>query len=83
MVGTVNGNREYFEAAVRDLAMAEAQYPGWVARLLTHPVRGLDNFRELIDTLVNGKNVIKAFCEIAPLDPANGSAAAHAVASVR
>ena len=43
----------------------------------------LDNFRELIDTLVNGKNVIKAFCEIAPLDPANGSAAAHAVASVR
>ena len=33
MVGTVNGNREYFEAAMRDLAMAEAQYSGWVARL--------------------------------------------------
>jgi threonine dehydrogenase-like Zn-dependent dehydrogenase len=73
MVGTVNGNRDYFEAAVRDLAMAEAQYPGWAARLLTHPVQGLDNFRQLIDTLTTGKNVIKAFCEIAPLDTPVGT----------
>jgi threonine dehydrogenase-like Zn-dependent dehydrogenase len=64
MVGTVNGNREYFEAAVRDLAMAEAQYPGWAARLLTHPVQGLDNYQQLIETLTSGKNVIKAYCEI-------------------
>ena len=35
MVGTVNGNREYFEAAIRDLAMAQAQYSGWAERLLT------------------------------------------------
>ena len=68
VVGTVNGNRDYFEAAVRDLAMAQVQYPGWVARLLTHPVQGLENYRELIDTLTSGKNVIKAYCEIAPLD---------------
>ena len=68
MVGTVNGNREYFEAAIRDLAMAQAQYPGWAARLLTHPVQGLDNYEQLIGTLTSGKGVIKAFCEIAPLD---------------
>jgi glucose 1-dehydrogenase len=74
MVGTVNGNREYFEAAVRDLAMAEAQYPGWAGRLLTHPVPGLDNYRRLIDTLTAGKDVIKAFCEIAPLDAPVGTA---------
>jgi threonine dehydrogenase-like Zn-dependent dehydrogenase len=73
MVGTVNGNREYFEAAVRDLAMAEAQYPGWAARLLTHPVQGLDHYRRLIDTLTSGKNVIKAFCEIAPFDTPIGT----------
>jgi threonine dehydrogenase-like Zn-dependent dehydrogenase len=73
MVGTVNGNRDYFEAAVRDLAMAQAQYPGWAARLLTHPVQGLDNYRELIDTLTAGKGVIKAFCEIAPLDAPVGT----------
>src|ERR671929_6865 len=72
MVGTVNGNREYFEAAVRDLTMAEAQYPGWTARLLTHPVRGLESYRQLIDTLTSGKDVIKAFCEIAPLDTSVG-----------
>jgi threonine dehydrogenase-like Zn-dependent dehydrogenase len=68
MVGTVNGNREYFEAAIRDLAMAEAQYPGWAARLMTHPVQGLDNYRQLIDTLTSGRDVIKAYCEIAALD---------------
>ena len=45
--------------------MVQAQHPGWVARLLTHPVQGLDNDRELIDTLTNGKNVIKAYLEIA------------------
>ena len=38
MVGTVNANREYFEMGVKDMAQAEAQYPGWLARLLTHPV---------------------------------------------
>jgi threonine dehydrogenase-like Zn-dependent dehydrogenase len=81
MVGTVNGNREYFEAAVRDLAMAEAQYPGWVAQLLTHPVQGLDNYQELIETLTLGKNVIKAFCEIAPVDSAINSAAVNGLAS--
>jgi threonine dehydrogenase-like Zn-dependent dehydrogenase len=85
MVGTVNGNREYFEAAVRDLAMAQAQYPGWVARLLTHPVEGLDSYRQLIDTLTSGKDVIKAFCEIAPLDTPVGmlATAANGVARAR
>jgi threonine dehydrogenase-like Zn-dependent dehydrogenase len=83
MVGTVNGNREYFEAAVRDLAMAEAQYPGWVAQLLTHPVQGLENYRELIDTLTMGKNVIKAFCEIAPLDTPIGAVSNSLLAYAR
>jgi threonine dehydrogenase-like Zn-dependent dehydrogenase len=65
MVGTVNANREYFEAGMRDLAMAEAQYAGWVARLLTHPVGGLQNYRQLMDTLTGADGVIKAYMEIA------------------
>ncbi len=73
MVGTVNGNREYFEAAVRDLAMAEVQYPGWAAQLLTHPVRGLENYRQLIDTLTDARDAIKVYLEIAPFSP-NGKA---------
>src|SRR5438128_6218524 len=47
MVGTVNANREYFEMGVRDMAQAEAEYPGWLAKLLTDPVRGLENYTDL------------------------------------
>ena len=68
MVGTVNGNAPYFEAAVVDLAKAEVQFPGWARRLMTHRVEGLDSYRELIDTLQHGSDVIKAYCQIAPLD---------------
>ena len=64
MVGTVNANREYFELGVRDLAQAEAEYPGWLARLLTHPVRGLENYRQLMDTLTTAKGAIKVYCEV-------------------
>ena len=64
MVGTVNANREYFEKGVKDLAQAELEYPGWLAKLLTHPVKGLENYQELFDKLVNGENVIKVCCEL-------------------
>ena len=65
MVGTVNANREYFESGVRDLAQAEVQFPGWLARLLTHPVQGLENYRALFETLTGASGVIKVTCEIA------------------
>jgi threonine dehydrogenase-like Zn-dependent dehydrogenase len=68
MVGTVNANREYFEAGVRDHAQAEAQHPGWLSRLITHRVAGLENFRELFATLTTGTGVIKVVCDVA--DPA-------------
>ncbi len=67
MVGTVNANREYFELGVRDMAQAEAEYPGWLGRLLTHPVKGLENYRELLDTLTTARGAIKVFCEVAAL----------------
>jgi glucose 1-dehydrogenase len=65
MVGTVNANREYFEMGVKDMAQAEAEYPGWLSRLLTDPVRGLENYRELFDKLTNPNGAIKVFCEVA------------------
>jgi threonine dehydrogenase-like Zn-dependent dehydrogenase len=67
MVGTVNAAREHFEEGVRDMAKAEAQYPGWLAKLLTHPVKGLDNYRELFEVLLAGNDAIKAYCEVAEL----------------
>jgi threonine dehydrogenase-like Zn-dependent dehydrogenase len=67
MVGTVNANREHFELAVSDLAKAELEYPGWLGKLLTHKVRGLENYRELFMHLANPEGVIKVFCEVAAL----------------
>jgi threonine dehydrogenase-like Zn-dependent dehydrogenase len=67
MVGTVNASREYFESGVRDLSQAELEYPGWTKHLLTHPVKGLANYEELFDKLLNAKGAIKIFCEVAEL----------------
>ena len=64
MVGTVNASRENFETGVRDMSQAEAEYPGWLSQLLTHPVRGLDRYRELFDHLQNPNGAIKIFCEV-------------------
>src|SRR5262244_348375 len=61
MVGTVNANREYFEMGVRDMSQAEAEYPGWLSCLLTHPVRGLENYVELFAKLINPNGAIKVF----------------------
>src|SRR3989442_13557229 len=62
MVGTVNANREYFELGVRDMAQAEAEYPGWLSKLLTDPVQGLENYPELFKKLTSPNGAIKAFC---------------------
>jgi glucose 1-dehydrogenase len=67
MVGTVNANREYFEMGVRDMVQSEAEYPGWLSRLLTDPVRGLENYGELFQKLTNPNGAIKVFCEVANL----------------
>jgi glucose 1-dehydrogenase len=67
MVGTVNANREYFEMGVKDMAHAEAQYPGWLNRLLTHPVQGLDNWKLLLDTLTGARGAIKVYCIVSDM----------------
>jgi threonine dehydrogenase-like Zn-dependent dehydrogenase len=68
MVGTVNANREYFESGVRDMAQAEAEYPGWLGRLLTHPVPSLENFQDLFEKLSSAKGAIKVYCEVAAME---------------
>ncbi|MEO8138355.1 MAG: glucose 1-dehydrogenase [Gemmatimonadota bacterium] len=67
MVGTVNANREYFETGVKDLAVCEAQFPGWLGRLLTHPVNGLENVGLLFEQLTMGKGAIKVYCRVAEM----------------
>jgi len=74
--GSVNANREYFETGVKDLSTAELQYPGWLKKLLTHPVKGLENFEEIIRLLTDSKGSIKVYCEVAAIEGAQTAAAA-------
>ena len=66
LVGTVNANREHFEMGVKDLALSEAMFPGWLSRMLTHKVEGLQNHEKVFEILKDsGKhNAIKTFFEL-------------------
>lgn len=64
-VGSVNANREYFELGARDLSQAELQYPGWLSKLLTHPVDGLENYKEMMRLLTEERGAIKVFVNVA------------------
>ena len=74
--GSVNANREYFETGVKDLSTAELQYPGWLKKLLTHPVKGLENYGEMIRLLTESKGTIKVYCEVAAIESVQTAAAA-------
>ena len=65
MVGTVNASRADFESGVTDLIRAGALYPGWLERLLTTPIHGLENYAEMIERLTNPDGDIKVFVEVA------------------
>lgn len=66
MVGTVNASRIDFENGVRDIAMAQARWPGWLDRLLTHRVHGLDDAPRGLE-LLGTAGAIKVFVEVSPL----------------
>lgn len=66
MVGTVNANREHFEMGVKDLALCEAMYSGWLKQMMTHKIEGLENFAQAFDILNNGAKykAIKTYFEV-------------------
>jgi threonine dehydrogenase-like Zn-dependent dehydrogenase len=64
VVGTVNANREYFEAGIYDLCRAELEFPGWLSKLLTHPVEGLERYEEMMRLLTTAKDAIKVFVNV-------------------
>jgi hypothetical protein len=49
----------------KDLSQAELQYPGWLSKLLTHPVKGLENYQEMMRLLTEEKGAIKVFMNVA------------------
>jgi threonine dehydrogenase-like Zn-dependent dehydrogenase len=64
MVGSVNASAADFRSGVDDLIKAEAIYPGWLAQLLTTPIRGLDNYDEMIRALIEDRDAIKVYVEV-------------------
>lgn len=65
MFGSVNAGREHFAMGVKDFALCEAMYPGWLGKMLTHPINGIENFRQLFDILNDGADgLVKTFCQI-------------------
>ena len=61
----MNGNRRHFEMGIADLAVGELTYPGVTERILTNPVAGLDNYKEMMRLLVEEKEAIKVFVNVA------------------
>ena len=66
MVGTVNAGREHFKMGVSDLALSEAMFGGWLAKMLTHKVEGLENYEKVFDILNNASDygAIKVYFEV-------------------
>lgn len=64
LLGSVNGNRDHFEMGIKDLSQGELMFPGVMQQILTTPVRGLDNYQEMMRLLVEGKS-LKVFIEVA------------------
>jgi len=65
LLGSVNANRNHFEMGIRDLALGEMMYPGVLEKILSHPVDGLDNYREMMRLLVEDKDALKVFVNVA------------------
>ncbi|MBC7797677.1 MAG: glucose 1-dehydrogenase [Pyrinomonadaceae bacterium] len=65
MFGTVNAGREHFAAGVKDLALCESMHAGWLGKMLTNPIDGIENFAQMFDLLNNGApKMVKVFCQI-------------------
>lgn len=64
LVSSVNGNRKHFELGIQALAHGELAYPGVTEQILTNPVNGLDNYREMMRLLVEDKDALKVFVNV-------------------
>ncbi|MCC9599995.1 glucose 1-dehydrogenase [Stieleria sp. JC731] len=65
LLGSVNGNRTHFESGIRDLALGDMMFPGVLDKILTHPVDGLDNYQEMMRLLVEEKDALKVYVNVA------------------
>src|SRR5439155_13383123 len=65
MVGSVNASPDDFVSGVDDLIKATAINPGWLDKLLTTPIDGLERYEEMLRELTENKDAIKVFVNVA------------------
>ena len=65
LLGSVNANREHFEMGIKDLALGEVMYPDVLERILTTPIRGLENYTQMIQALTDEPPALKVYVEVA------------------
>jgi len=64
LVSSVNGNRRHFESGIQALSLGEHTYPGVTEQILTHPVSGLDQYKEMM-RLLEDKEALKVYVKVA------------------
>jgi threonine dehydrogenase-like Zn-dependent dehydrogenase len=64
LVSSVNANRRHFEQGLQALSHGELTYPGVTGRILTHPVAGLDSYKEMM-RLLEEKDALKVYVNVA------------------
>lgn len=65
LIGSVNANFRHFESGISDLALGEMTWPGVLEKILTNPVDGLDSYAEMMRLLVEDKDALKVFVNVA------------------
>jgi threonine dehydrogenase-like Zn-dependent dehydrogenase len=64
MVGSVNASPADFASGRDDLIKAQAFYPGWLEKLLTTPVHGLESYEQMLHELTENHEAIKVYVEV-------------------
>ena len=65
LLGSVNANFRHFESGISDLALGEVMYPRVIERILTTPVAGIQNYKEMMRLLVEDKDALKVYVNVA------------------
>jgi threonine dehydrogenase-like Zn-dependent dehydrogenase len=65
LLGSVNANYRHFEIGIADLALGEVTYPHVIERILTTPVAGIQNYKEMMRLLVEDKDALKVYVDVA------------------
>ncbi len=65
LVGSVNANREHVESGIRDLALGEVMFPNVLSKILTSPVDGLGEYKEMMRLLVEDNSALKVYVNVA------------------